>query len=356
MLFDGYGGNTGLTGAWSMDGTVSIGGTSYNVYNHSTTQAQVLVKSTVTTVNMLTSPIMLDLNQDGVFSTQQVAMDVNSDGHMDLTTWAGQADGVLVWDKGGDRKVTNVSEYAFTQYGGNTDLEGLRAGFDSNGDGVSDAGEVKTLAELGITSVNLTSNGKTDASQAGMLVHGTTTAQTAHGAVQVADAEFTYQTLQEKPMTLELQVPVESLPGEPTLLINGDASQELMPAAPFDESLVTLNLVGLNDVQLSLDNLGATLANLSGNAKPDLLHLNVSDVLQLQTTATGVHQLEVLGDANDVVDLSSLFADGHTEGQWQQGGQVTQNGHTFNVYQYSGDQTLQVLIDQHIVQSNVHLS
>ncbi len=281
-------------------------------------------------------------------------------------------------DQGGDRKVTNVSEYAFTQYGGNTDLEGLRAGFDSNGDGVldandarfgefavwqdangdgvSDAGEVKTLAELGITSINLTSNGKTDASQTGMLVHGTTTAQTAHGAVQVADAEFTYQTLQEKPMTLELQVPVESLPGEPTLLINGDASQELMPAAPFDESLVTLNLVGLNDVQLSLDNLGATLANLSGNAKPDLLHLNVSDVLQLQTTATGVHQLEVLGDANDVVDLSSLFADGHTEGRWQQGGQVTQNGHTFNVYQYSGDQTLQVLIDQQILQSNVQLS
>ena len=109
---------------------------------------------------------------------------------------------------------------------------------DANGDGVSDAGEVKTLAELGITSINLTSSGKTDASQAGMLVHGTTTAQT----------------------------------------------------------------------------------------------------------------------ANDVVDLSSLFADGHAEGQWQQGGQVTQNGHTFNVYQYSGDQTLQVLIDQHIVQSNVHLS
>ncbi len=144
------------------------------------------------------------------------------------------------------------------------------------------------------------------------------------GTVQVADAEFTYQTLdtQTKPASLD------------------GTTQDLVPAAPFDESLVTLNLVGLNDVQLSLDNLGTTLANLSGNAKPDLLHLNVSDVLQLPTTAAGVHQLEVLGDANDVVDLSSLFADGHAEGQWQQGGQVTQNGHTFNVYQHSGDQTL----------------
>ena len=46
-------------------------------------------------------------------------------------------------DQGGDRKVTNVSEYAFTQYGGNTDLEGLRAGFDSNGDGVLDANDAR---------------------------------------------------------------------------------------------------------------------------------------------------------------------------------------------------------------------
>ncbi len=82
----------------------------------------------------------------------------------------------------------------------------------------------------------------------------------------------------------------------------------------------------------------------------------MSDVLQLPTTATGVHQLEVLGDADDVVDLSSLFADGHAEGQWQQGGQVTQTGHPINVSQSSGHQSRQVLIDQHIAQSNVHLS
>jgi hypothetical protein len=54
--------------------------------------------------------------------------------------------------------------------------------------------------------------------------------------------------------------------------------------------------------------------------------------------------------------LANTQADGHTEGQWAAQGQVTQNGHTFNVYQYSGDASLQVLIDQHIAQSNVHLS
>lgn len=54
--------------------------------------------------------------------------------------------------------------------------------------------------------------------------------------------------------------------------------------------------------------------------------------------------------------LTNTQADGHTEGQWAAQGQVTQNGQTFNVYQYSGDASLQVLIDQHIAQSNVHLS
>ncbi len=54
--------------------------------------------------------------------------------------------------------------------------------------------------------------------------------------------------------------------------------------------------------------------------------------------------------------LTNTQADGNTEGQWAAQGQVTQNGQTFNDYQYSGDASLQVLIDQHIAQSNVHLS
>jgi hypothetical protein len=59
-----------------------------------------------------------------------------------------------------------------------------------------------------------------------------------------------------------------------------------------------------------------------------------------------LHQLEVLGDSSDVVDLKQFAANGS----------VTQHGHTFNVYQSTVDQTLQVLIDQQIAQSHVYLS
>ena len=96
-------------------------------------------------------------------------------------------------------------------------------------------------------------------------------------------------------------------------------------------------------------------ANLS-NGQAELLRLNVSDVLAVQANASGQHVVQITGDSQDVVDLSDLFADGHTTGTWAQNGTVTQNGQTFNVYHYSGDQSLQVLIDQHIAQGNVHLS
>lgn len=69
------------------------------------------------------------------------------------------------------------------------------------------------------------------------------------------------------------------------------------------------------------------------------------------------------GEVKTLADLGitsiNLTSNGKTDAS-QDGmlvhGTTTQNGHTFNVYQYSGDQSLQVLIDQHIVQSNVHLS
>lgn len=80
--------------------------------------------------------------------------------------------------------------------------------------------------------------------------------------------------------------------------------------------------------------------------------------------------VQIVGDSTDVIDLTQLLQSGTDatqsgsgsdpliamNGTWSTNGTVTQNGHTFNVYQYSGDQTLQVLIDQHIMQSNVHLS
>jgi hypothetical protein len=63
---------------------------------------------------------------------------------------------------------------------------------DANSNGISDAGEFKSLAEAGITSINLTSDGKAYAAAGGdVTVHGETTFTMADGTIGVAaDASF----------------------------------------------------------------------------------------------------------------------------------------------------------------------
>jgi large repetitive protein len=158
------------------------------------------------------------LNQDGAIDYSQINMDVNGDGVLDRTAWTGPQDGVLVWDQFHNGQVVSSSQYAFSQYGGATDLSGLAAGFDTNHDGlfdasdakfsefaawqdsnqngVSDAGEVLSLASLGITSINLVSDGTVHSPSAGVQVLGQSHATLANGGqMLVDDAKFTYRPL-----------------------------------------------------------------------------------------------------------------------------------------------------------------
>jgi hypothetical protein len=67
---------------------------------------------------------------------------------------------------------------------------------DANQNGVSDSGEVKTLAELGLASLNLTSDGVARSPVAGVHEDGQTQFTTTEGTqVLVADVGFEYTTL-----------------------------------------------------------------------------------------------------------------------------------------------------------------
>jgi methionine-rich copper-binding protein CopC len=208
-------------GFWSVTGTVNNGTHNYTVYQNAGSNAQVLVRAgVVVTNNDSVAPVVLDLNRDGDLSYSQTLMDVNGDGQLDQTAWAGAQDGVLVWDKYADGVVHDNSQYAFSQYGaaGSTDLQGLAAGFDTNhdgefnaqdakfaefkvwqdgnGNGASDVGEVRSLAELGIEAIQLTSDGVVRAPAVGVQEAGRSTAQLADGGqMLVADAAFAFQTV-----------------------------------------------------------------------------------------------------------------------------------------------------------------
>jgi hypothetical protein len=206
-------------GFWSVTGTVNNGTHNYTVYQNAGSNAQVLVRAgLVVTNNDSVAPVVLDLNRDGDLSYRQTLMDVNNDGQLDQTAWAAAQDGVLVWDKYMDGAVHDNSQYAFSQYAGfagATDLQGLAAAFDSNADGLfsnldalysqfavwqdqdqdgmSDEGEVRSLADWGVAAINLVSDGVVQAPAVGVQEAGRSTAQMADGSeMVVADAAFAY--------------------------------------------------------------------------------------------------------------------------------------------------------------------
>ncbi|MDF1625856.1 MAG: putative Ig domain-containing protein, partial [Parvibaculaceae bacterium] len=130
-------------------------------------------------------PIAFDLDGDGIelvdADESNIFFDLNGDGVAEDTGWVDADDGLLVFDKNDDGLITDHDEVSFVGYkeGARTDLEGLRA-FDTNNDGlldindrdfgsfnvwqdanqngVSEAGELRSLGAAGIASISLTSD------------------------------------------------------------------------------------------------------------------------------------------------------------------------------------------------------
>ena len=127
-------------------------------------------------------PLVVDIDGDGVqlisFNDSHVSFDVDNDGFVENTGWVSGKDGIVVHDKNGDGIINDISETLSEYYTENV-VDGLEAlatldsnndGIfsnldnawsdlriwqDANEDGVTDAGELKTFANLGIASINL---------------------------------------------------------------------------------------------------------------------------------------------------------------------------------------------------------
>jgi Ca2+-binding RTX toxin-like protein len=144
------------------------------------------IKNKTRTASNFASPIVLDLDGDGVIRTVGLSSGVNfdhaADGFAERTGWVAPGDGLLVWDRNANGAIDTGHEL----FGSETLLpNGLKAvnGFealkahDANGDGVIDAndpvfaelrvwvdadtnartgeGELLTLEEAGVKSINL---------------------------------------------------------------------------------------------------------------------------------------------------------------------------------------------------------
>lgn len=139
-------------------------------------------------------PLVLDLNGDGVkltdHGTSPVLFDADNDGgSLEQTGWVSAPDGIVVHDLNGDGKINNIGETLSEYYNGVAGSNGvagtkpyangfaalksldsnadnrftatdagwsnLRVWVDANHDGKTDAGELKTFADLGITAIDL---------------------------------------------------------------------------------------------------------------------------------------------------------------------------------------------------------
>ncbi len=180
------------------------------------------------TITAAAPPIAVDLDGDGVefvSSTAGVHFDYGGDGVAESTAWVAPDDGLLVIDKNGDGLINNGSELVFAR-AGLSDLQGLAATYDSNHDGrldasdaafsqfgiwhdvnsngVTDAGELDTLAQAGISSIALISDGRGYVAADGqVVVRGESIFTRADGSTgRIADASFATNFLSDPQRTM----------------------------------------------------------------------------------------------------------------------------------------------------------
>lgn len=160
------------------------------------------------------SPLVLDLNHDGVTSLDLYAtpayFDMENDGIREKTGWIQSTDALLAFDKNQDGIINDGSELfgnyttlangtkasngfeALAQYDNNHDsvidkndsvYNVLSAWIDTNQDGVTDTGELHSLSELGVTSINLNATATTTYEDQNAITHTSSFTQ------QTTDAE-----------------------------------------------------------------------------------------------------------------------------------------------------------------------
>lgn len=167
------------------------------------------------------APIALDLDGDGIELLAQAQsnayFDVKGDGFASHVGWVGPDDAFLAIDLDGNGRIEGAKELSFalwTAAPNDSDLDGLRAVFDTNrdgrisasdaqfsqlriwqdknGNGITDSGELRTLTQAGIASLSLTS-AATDWASGGNRVRGFTTFTRADGSQgMAADVELGY--------------------------------------------------------------------------------------------------------------------------------------------------------------------
>src|SRR5215472_7320704 len=163
------------------------------------------------------NPVVLDLTGKGInifqLGSSNTFMNAAGDGEQHRTAWAGAGNGVLMFDANGDGNVDDPNDFEFTRWDptATSDMQALADVFDTNHDGKLDAGDadfskfkvlvtnadgtttLETLGQLGIASINLTTDTKTTTLADGSQIAGEATFTRTDGSTgTAADVSFAY--------------------------------------------------------------------------------------------------------------------------------------------------------------------
>ena len=164
-------------------------------------------------------PIAVDLDHSGVvdyLSSSESGIVWDFGAGLSTSGWIAPADGLLIYDYNSDGLVLEAREFVLTRWGGDpvvsTDLQALIAYFDTNKDfvfdasddawasfkiwqdvnssGVSELGEIKSLADYGIVGFDLSYNADSETSTVAngdVYIYGQLSVMYADGSVGLAD-------------------------------------------------------------------------------------------------------------------------------------------------------------------------
>ena len=164
-------------------------------------------------------PVVLDLAGNGInvtkLTSSNVFVDSTGDGFKNRTAWAGAGNAMLFFDPNNTNAITQANQIAFKDWDPTaaTDMQALLDVFDTNHDGKLDAGDadfadfklmvtnadgtqtVETLAQAGITSIDLSANNVHQSLSDGSSIDGETTYTTTSGTTgTAATVTFAYDS------------------------------------------------------------------------------------------------------------------------------------------------------------------
>ncbi len=314
-------------------------------------------------------PLVLDIDGDGVeligFDESVAGFDVDNDGFVENTGWVSSDDALLVHDINGDGIINDITETLSEYYGaaagtGAIYEDGLAAlaTLDSNSDGVfdandtafntlrvwqdadedaqTDAGELKTLTDLSITSIDLAREIVSREELEGNPVLSRSTMVIAGVEQEVAAVDFVTNPLGYEWNDLVEGIKFSTEDGQASSLLIDNENGETVDLALLGVNAAIGNIgddVIIGDAGDNWIMGGAGSDTLTGGAGNDMLIIDVEDDIANIDAGTGFDVIQVSGTAGVVLNLSDVNAEVAIGGD---GGDTLISGSTTNVFMRGG--------------------